>query len=394
MAVDPQKPKGEYEDIERAIEKEVKEAVHSIAGAVQSVVSSVSETVRQSSAEGAQQFGEKFKQTLEKTRAANAQRPSHPYKNQTQSADSWYNGGTVRGKKRPVNYAKKVKSARSDASGNLFVAAVLAAVTFVSGSIVPGIVGVFFAVGSVLSFFRSKRLQRLLVYTQLLEGRSYCTVQELSAASDRNPHAVRKDLKKFIGTGELTGMFMALDGSRVFTNRTAYNAYMAHSEEKSARAAQPQPVQTVQTEPPDPQTEAEDAAFLTQLKKQKAMVDDAAVLEQVERIEAQTERIFAWVKTHPKSEASVQRFTSYYLPTILKLLQTYNDIESQADESAVAGEIKENICGILYTINTAFQSLQDTLLQDTALDVSAEISALETVLASEGLTKSDFAPKF
>ena len=43
----------------------------------------------------------------------------------------------------------------------------------------------------------------------------------------------------------------------------------------------------------------------------------------------------------------------------------------------------------LYTINTAFQSLQDNLLKDTAMDVSAEISALETVLAQEGLTKDE-----
>ena len=38
---------------------------------------------------------------------------------------------------------------------------------------------------------------------------------------------------------------------------------------------------------------------------------------------------------------------------------------------------------------TAFQSLQDNLLKDTAMDVSAEISALETVLAQEGLTKDE-----
>lgn len=64
-------------------------------------------------------------------------------------------------------------------------------------------------------------------------------------------------------------------------------------------------------------------------------------------------------------------------------------MDPQADSSAVAAEIQTDICGILYTINTAFQSLQDNLLKDTAMDVSAEISALETVLAQEGLTKDE-----
>ena len=64
-------------------------------------------------------------------------------------------------------------------------------------------------------------------------------------------------------------------------------------------------------------------------------------------------------------------------------------MDPQADSSAVAAEIQPDICGILYTINPAFQSLQDNLLKDTAMDVSAEISALETVLAQEGLTKDE-----
>ena len=37
-------------------------------------------------------------------------------------------------------------------------------------------------------------------------------------------------------------------------------------------------------------------------------------------------------------------------------------------------------------MNQALLQLQDTLLEDTALDVSAEISALESMLAQEGLT--------
>ena len=82
----------------------------------------------------------------------------------------------------------------------------------------------------------------------------------------------------------------------------------------------------------------------------------------------------------------MRRFAAYYLPTTLKLLHTYNEVDAQADQSAVAADIQRNIVGILHTINQAFSTLQDGLLQDTALDVSAEISALETVLAQDGLS--------
>ena len=106
-------------------------------------------------------------------------------------------------------------------------------------------------------------------------------------------------------------------------------------------------------------------------------------------VEEAKKKIIAWLEKHPGGESQIRRFVSYYMPTTLKLLRTYNEVDPQADSSAVAAEIQTDICGILYTINTAFQSLQDNLLKDTAMDVSAEISALETVLAQEGLTKDE-----
>ena len=108
-----------------------------------------------------------------------------------------------------------------------------------------------------------------------------------------------------------------------------------------------------------------------------------------ESVEEAKKKIIAWLEKHPGGESQIRRFVSYYMPTTLKLLRTYNEVDPQADSSAVAAEIQTDICGILYTINTAFQSLQDNLLKDTAMDVSAEISALETVLAQEGLTKDE-----
>ena len=127
---------------------------------------------------------------------------------------------------------------------------------------------------------------------------------------------------------------------------------------------------------------------MSDLREQQRLISDAPVLEQVQRIEEQTVQIIAWLEKHPGGESQIRRFVSYYMPTTLKLLRTYNEVDPQADSSAVAAEIQTDICGILYTINTAFQSLQDNLLKDTAMDVSAEISALETVLAPRRMEKS------
>ena len=42
-------------------------------------------------------------------------------------------------------------------------------------------------------------------------------------------------------------------------------------------------------------------------------------------------------------------------------------------------------------MNQAFEKLLDSVFQDTAWDVSTDISVLHTLLAQEGLTEDDFA---
>ena len=52
---------------------------------------------------------------------------------------------------------------------------------------------------------------------------------------------------------------------------------------------------------------------------------------------------------------------------------------------------KKEIEDTLDTLNQAFEKLLDSVFQDTAWDVSSDISVLHTLLAQEGLTDDDFA---
>lgn len=85
----------------------------------------------------------------------------------------------------------------------------------------------------------------------------------------------------------------------------------------------------------------------------------------------------------PREPAQARRFAEYYIPTTLKLLHTYNDVQSQQGENAEA--IRRDIAGILHTLNQAYDNLYDKLLSDVALDVSSEIAALQGMLANDGL---------
>lgn len=83
----------------------------------------------------------------------------------------------------------------------------------------------------------------------------------------------------------------------------------------------------------------------------------------------------------------MKKFMGYYLPTTLKLVRAYREFDKQpvAGENITSG--KQEIERTMDTINEAFENLLDDLFQDTAWDISTDISVLKTMLAQEGLTE-------
>lgn len=426
----------EFDNLGRVIEQEVNKTVGAITGNVQDVVRAVSETVRKSTASGAQRFGEEIRKTTAKgaqhlsDAMRNGQNPkgtknAGPYiqpnektpfsqrdfQQQTQTGHIYRSNNYAAHKltETPYNAGGWVKTMPGTAllvkrtllavlGGFLSLIGVCMAfgstVVFLGlGTDLGGMAGLTVLLpmtvlalwGAYASFGLAGRLRRFQRYLPILDGKTNYEISELAGETNLRIGRVRGDLKKALKKGWFRAARLSPNGKVIFIDSAAYRA--CHSDTKPTPKAEMQntPAQTAPAQGQEP-LQSEGERFLQGLRGQKAMIDDPLVLEQVERIEQHSEHIFAWVEKHPSSASAVRRFTSYYLPTVLKLLKTYNEVDKQADGSAVASQIQSDIVGILYTVNTAFSSLQDGLLQDTALDISAEISALETVLAQEGLT--------
>ena len=56
------------------------------------------------------------------------------------------------------------------------------------------------------------------------------------------------------------------------------------------------------------------------------------------------------MKLHPECADDARRFCSYYLPTAVKLLNTYNEVAPHADESSVAAGIQSEVSQVLDTM--------------------------------------------
>ena len=383
----PKQPQDDFDALGKAIEQEVRAAVTTLSGALQTAAVSVAETVRQNM-DTVQPLQETVNAVRRKAKKV-----------------------SEKAKRSPEKCSKKANEASGTAGAFALVGGIMTAVTIASmtesnfvedwpGSLVLAVIAAWFVYGSISALLKSKRLRRLALYMNLMGDRTYCTVEQLAQATGKSQHYVRKDLRKMLESGLLEGAYLSPNVTRLFAGDMAYRLYLSQTQaaEQAAaeRAAQKKQVEAAPAAEQGAQNAAkpegvlaECDAFAAQLQKRAELIDDAAVTEQVDLLAQHTRRIRTWLATHPDKENRVRRFTGYYLPTVIKLLDTYTELDPHAVRGSVAARSQKDITDILSTINAAFQTLENGLVQDTALDVSAEISALQTVMAQEGLTQND-----
>ena len=205
-------------------------------------------------------------------------------------------------------------------------------------------------------------------------------VSMLADLTHQKSKKVHKRLQKYIRKGWLNAW---LDDKTDTLYLTAED-YRAAQEALAAQRARPAPQPEQEAAPETPLNLETARRFAKVLEQEQQHMQDAQGAEELAHMQKTTEAICDWLETHPESLPKARRFAEYYIPTTLKLLHTYNDVQGQKGDNAES--IRRDIAGILHTLNQAYSNLYDNLLSDVALDVSSEIAALQGMLANDGLT--------
>ena len=159
------------------------------------------------------------------------------------------------------------------------------------------------------------------------------------------------------------------------------------------RGAVPQPPEAAAPEPAPQQDPPDQYASLQQrLRLANDAIPDPVMTAKISRLEELSARIFALAKKDPDKKAQLQKFMDYYLPTALKLLNTYAQLSAQDIQGENITDAKQSIERSMDLLITAFENQLDKLFQSDALDVSADVAALEGMLNLDGLTGPDFHP--
>lgn len=127
---------------------------------------------------------------------------------------------------------------------------------------------------------------------------------------------------------------------------------------------------------------------IAEMKRLDEAIEDETISAQIRRLEEVSAKIFEQVKAEPKKLPEIRRFLDYYLPTTLKILNAYAQMEEQGVEGANITAAKERIEGMMDKVVEGFEKQLDRLFENEAMDITTDVQVLEQMLEKDGLSQS------
>lgn len=256
---------------------------------------------------------------------------------------------------------------------------------FIAAIVASGALGIY---GNTLR----KKVNRFRSYVRTLNGKTYVRIEELAKGVRKSPKFVKRDLKKMIKNCMFLEGHLDEEGNYLITSDESYEQYM---QTKKASEIQEKEMQekeqaeqklrgTLSEEVQEVIKEGE--AYLEEIRSCNEAIPGVEISNKMYHLENVILRIFKRVEQHPELISDLHKFMDYYLPTTVKLLKAYKELDKQPVEGENIKTAKQEIENTLDTINEAFENLLDSFFRNTAWDVSTDISVLKTMLAQEGLT--------
>lgn len=251
------------------------------------------------------------------------------------------------------------------------------------------------------SYLRN-RMKRFRVYAEQLHGRSYCSIIEFSDRIGKSKKFVIRDIRRMIHLGMFPQGHLDEEKTCFMLTRETYQQYLDAKNSMKERQLEEEQKREKQ-EGKDKESlnkEIKNQELLEVIEEGRRCINEIKdanrnltgeeISKKLYRLEAIISKIFEYVEQHPDQLNDIRKFMDYYLPMTLKLVDAYEEFDRQPVQGENISTAKGEIEKTLDTINLAFENLLDSLFQDAAMDVSAEISVLQTLLAQEGLTQRDF----
>ena len=125
--------------------------------------------------------------------------------------------------------------------------------------------------------------------------------------------------------------------------------------------------------------------YMRRLAGFDASIKDGKIRGQVSHLHEIGRQIFDCIAKQPEQISKLNTFMSYYFPTTLKFLENYSDMENKTVKGEHIISSMDEISNSLSCIEKAFEHQLDNLYSDKAVDISADVAVLQSLMKAENI---------
>lgn len=221
-----------------------------------------------------------------------------------------------------------------------------------------------------------RRSARVARYLAVMGKRGYIAVDELCAVTGKSRKKIESDLDYMVEKG-LLGAGAYLDSGRGIFFRSA-DAFADYANA------------TAKKENVTPKEANEGyAGALRAIRSANDRIADPVLSEKIDHLETVAGKIFREVEEHPEKQQQAATFLNYYLPTTLKLLDSYAKFEEAGIEGENLSRAQERIEETMDALIKGFDKQLDDLYRNEAMDIDSDIRVMENMLRRDTASVED-----
>ena len=226
-----------------------------------------------------------------------------------------------------------------------------------------------------------RALQRYSAYLAIIGPNEAVEIETIAKKVGVKPKQAERDLQKMIEKGYF--------GKSAYINKELGYIFMssrADEELTRARAAAMEKTrETSKKEAVKQSAEAYDQ-ILDQIRAVNERIHDPEMTEKISQIESITREIFRAVEQAPEKRGKIDRFMSYFLPTTLKLLESYANLEKTNIDGKNINQSMRSIEIAMDTVVDGFRHQLDELYKSDAVSIETEVDVLTKMINRETAT--------
>jgi len=243
----------------------------------------------------------------------------------------------------------------------------------------------------IIGILMIAKVKRFKKYIQILSNEIQADVNDFAKSLNKSVDFIRRDLKKMIAARWFKQGYLTHDEKTLIVCKIAYEEYKNDHQRTLEMQNKKIKIQQIHEQLPVQARaviqKGEDV--IKEIHEKKVIISECDMTNKLSHLESILKKIFKRVEKHPEVVPLMRKMMDYYLPTTVKLLEAYVQLKQAVQEGNIL-VAKIEIEDSLDTLILAYEKLLEDLFKDVMLDVSTDITVLNTMLAQDGLTADNF----